>query len=113
MHPIRTHHLVLGTFGPPVFRIPVDLPVADLTSHMHVTGGTNSGKSRMLSHLAISLIERGEAVTLIDPHGDAARLVMAHLIDRGFYAGERAHERLTYLDLPAAARVGRYAPFNI
>jgi DNA helicase HerA-like ATPase len=109
----NSHHLTLGTFGPPFLRIPVGLPVADLTSHVHITGTTNSGKSGLLAHLAVSLIERGEGVTLIDPHGDAARLVLAHLVNRGVYDDARAYERITYLDLPAAARVWRYTPLNI
>ncbi|MDQ2784757.1 MAG: type IV secretion system DNA-binding domain-containing protein [Chloroflexota bacterium] len=103
----------MGTFGPPFLRIPVRLPVVALTNHVHITGATNSGKSRLLAHIALSLIERGEGVTLIDPHGDAARLVMGQLISRGVYDDPRAFERITYLDLPAAARVWRYTPFNI
>ncbi|MGI8475051.1 MAG: helicase HerA domain-containing protein, partial [Thermomicrobiales bacterium] len=108
----RPSSLPLGTFGPRVLRIPVSLAVADLTSHVHITGTTNSGKSRLLAHLAISLIEHGEGVTMLDPHGDAARLVIAHLIAGGIYADPAAFERITYLDLPAAARRGRYTPLN-
>ncbi|MHB8648509.1 MAG: helicase HerA domain-containing protein, partial [Thermomicrobiales bacterium] len=107
------HHITLGSFGPPFIRIPVRLPVADVTNHVHITGTTNSGKSRLLAQIALSLIERGEGVTMLDPHGDAARLVMGHLVARGVYRDERAYERITYLDLPAAARVWRYTPFNI
>lgn len=109
----RAAHIPVGSFGPALLRVPVHLPVADLTSHVHITGTTNSGKSRLLAHLAVSLIARGEGVTLIDPHGDAARLVIAHLIARGVYADSGAYERITYLDLPAAARRGRYTPLNI
>lgn len=111
--PESAHHLPLGSFGPPLFRIPVRLPVAALTNHVHITGATNSGKSRLLASLCVSLIERGEGVTLIDPHGDAARLVMAHLVARGIYSDPHAFDRITYLDLPAAARRGRYTPLNI
>lgn len=107
------NHLILGTFGPRLLRIPVGVPVADLANHLHITGTTNSGKSRLLAHLALSLIERGEGVTLIDPHADTARLVMAHLVGRGVYTDPLAYERITYLDLPGAARVGRYTPLNI
>src|SRR4051812_19040309 len=109
----RAHQIILGTFGPPLCRIPVHLGVADLTSHVHITGATNSGKSRLLAHLALSLISKGEGVTMLDPHGDAARLVMARLIAAGFFADDEAYDRLTYLDLPAASRVGRYSAFNI
>lgn len=109
----KTHQLVLGSFGPPFLRIPVRLNVAELTSHMHITGTTKSGKSRLLAQIALSLIEQGEGVTLLDPHGDAAHLVMGHLVARGVFDDPEAYERITYLDLPAAARVGRYMPFNI
>ncbi len=93
--------------------IPVHLDVADLTNHVTITGATNSGKSRLLAHLALSLIERGEGVTLLDPHGDASRLVHEHLVANGVYDDPGAFERIAYLDLPGASRVGRYAPFNI
>lgn len=109
----RHHHLTVGTFGPPFLRLPVGIPVANLTNHVHVTGTTNSGKSRLLAHLALSLIRRGEGVTFLDPHGDTARLVIGYLVADGFFADPGAYERLTYLDLPAASRVGRYTPFNI
>jgi len=109
----RAAQIPVGSFGPAFFRVPVSLAVADLTSHVHITGTTNSGKSRLLAHLALSLIERGEGVTLLDPHGDAARLVMAHLVAGGIYADPAAFDRITYLDLPAAARRGRYTPLNI
>lgn len=112
-HPSRSHQLPIGTFGPRLLRIPVHLNVADLTNHLHITGATNSGKSRLLAHLALSLIKQGEGVTLLDPHGDAARLVLEHLVADGLYADPGAFERITYLDLPAASRVGRYTPLNI
>ncbi len=106
-------HITLGTFGPRGFRIPVHLRVAELTNHVSITGATNSGKSRLLAHLALALIARGEGVTMLDPHGDAARLVMTQLVARGVYDDSDAYERITYLDLPAASRVWRYMPFNI
>ncbi|MDQ2785508.1 MAG: type IV secretion system DNA-binding domain-containing protein [Chloroflexota bacterium] len=110
---ITPNHLVLGTFGPRFARIPVHLRVAELTNHVAISGATNSGKSRLLAHLALSLIERGEGVTMLDPHGDAARLVLGHLVAGGVYDDPAAYERITYLDLPAASRVWRYTPFNI
>jgi DNA helicase HerA-like ATPase len=112
-HQRHADQLILGTFGPPPLRIPVRIPVAALTNHLHISGATNSGKSRLLAHIALSLIERGEGVTLLDPHGDTVRLVLGHLVARGLYADPATYERISYLDLPAAARVWRYAPLNI
>src|SRR4051812_29179283 len=81
-------------------------------AHMHVLGKTGSGKSYFLAGLFLSMHEAGMPVTLIDPHGDLAELVLTHLVQRGVYAHRAAYERVLYLDLPAAARAGRYLPFN-
>jgi hypothetical protein len=81
-------------------------------AHMHVLGKTGSGKSYFLAGLFLSMYEAGMPVTLIDPHGDLAELVLQHLVQRGEFAHRSAYERLLYLDLPAAARAGRYLPFN-
>ena len=51
-------------------------------------------------------------VTLIDPHGDLAELVLSHLAAAGVFEDPVAYERLVYLDLPAAAAQGRSLPFN-
>src|SRR5687768_14363911 len=81
-------------------------------AHMHVLGKTGSGKSYFLAGLFLSMYEAGMPATLIDPHGDLAELVLTHLVQRGELAHRAAYERLLYLDLPAAARAGRYLPFN-
>lgn len=45
---------------------------ADRRSHLYVIGKTGTGKSTLLETLALQDIERGEGLTLIDPHGDLA-----------------------------------------
>src|SRR5829696_2689951 len=81
-------------------------------AHMHVLGKTGSGKSYFLAGLFLAMYEAGMPATLLDPHGDLAELVLTHLIQRGEFAHRSAYDRLLYLDLPAAARAGRYLPFN-
>src|SRR4051794_4995264 len=81
-------------------------------AHMHVLGKTGSGKSYFLAGLFLAMYQAGMPATLIDPHGDLAELVLTHLIQRGEFAHRAAYDRLVYLDLPAAARVGRFLPFN-
>src|SRR5919107_2592752 len=81
-------------------------------AHMHVLGKTGSGKSYFLAGLFLSMYEARMPATLIDPHGDLAELVLTHLIQRGDFAHRAAYDRLVYLDLPAAARAGRFLPFN-
>src|SRR3954451_606472 len=81
-------------------------------AHMHVLGKTGSGKSYFLAGLFLAMYEAGMPATLIDPHGDLAELVLTHLIQRGEFARRAAYDRLIYLDLPAAARAGRFLPFN-
>src|SRR5687768_17379539 len=81
-------------------------------AHIHVLGKTGSGKSYFLAGLFLAMHEAGMPATLIDPHGDLAELVLTHLIQRGEFAHRSPYERLLYLDLPAAARAGRFLPFN-
>ena len=53
------------------------------------------------------------AVTLVDPHGDLAEKVLAHLVQMGMYRQDRkAFERVMYLDLPTADARDLYLPFN-
>ena len=109
----RSPKISFGTYGPRLFRQPVSLPVNDLGSHLHVIGTTGSGKSRFLASLILNLLEQGQAVTVIDPHGDLVRLVMARLIDGGYFNNADVFESLLYLDLPTAEREGFYLPFNV
>lgn len=79
---------------------------------MHVLGKTGSGKSYFLAGLFLSMFDAHMPATLIDPHGDLAELVLAHLTARGIFANPKAYDQLVYLDLPAAAAAGRFLPFN-
>src|SRR3954449_541708 len=81
-------------------------------AHMHVLGKTGSGKSYFLAGLFLAMYEAGMPATLIDPHGDLAELVLTQLIQQGEFTYRAAYDRLVYLDLPAAARAGRFLPFN-
>src|SRR5687767_14953466 len=109
----RGPSISLGTrrfllFGRRTLRIPAD----QARAHMHVLGKTGSGKSYFLAGLFLSMHEAGMPATLIDPHGDLAELVLSHLVQRGTFTDPAAYDRLLYLDIPAAARAGRYLPFN-
>ncbi len=105
--------LVAGSYGPLLLRRSLRLSVADVRQHAHVIGASGSGKSRFLAGFFLGLLRLGLPATLIDPHGDLARLVLAHLVARGVYTRPEAFERILYLDLPAAERRARFLPFNV
>ena len=86
--------LPVGYYGPSFLKRWVRLPLADLTRHAFVEGVTGVGKSRWLAHLALTLIRRGEGVTVLDPHGDTARLIFASLVAEGFYRDRAAYDRV-------------------
>lgn len=111
--PHRACGLPLGSYGPPFWRRTLRLAEADLAQHGHIIGASGSGKSRFLAHLCLALLRRRQPVTLLDPHGELARLVFAHLVAEGVYDDPAAYERILVLDLPAAERQGRYLPFNV
>jgi hypothetical protein len=48
-------------------------------------------------------------VSVIDPHRDLARDILAYPVESGFFERDDAFERLIYVDFA----VPRYVPFNI
>src|SRR3954453_1828919 len=84
-------------------RRPLRITPQQARAHMHVLAKTGSGKSYFLAGLFLAFHEAGMPVTLIDPHGDLAELVLAHLADSGEFSDPAVYERLVYLDLPQAA----------
>jgi hypothetical protein len=110
---ITEPRLTLGTFGPlPILRLPLSIRLSQVNTHWHIIGTSGSGKSFFLAQLFLSLIKHGLPVTLIDPHGDLAKLVLTHLVGQGRYKDTATYDRILYLDLPAAERQGRFLPFN-
>jgi Helicase HerA, central domain len=110
---ITEPRLTLGTFGPlPILRLPLNIRRSQANTHWHIIGTSGSGKSFFLAHLFLSLLKHGSPVTLIDPHGDLAKLVLTHLVGQGRYKDTATYERILYLDLPAAEQQERYLPFN-
>src|SRR3954447_10009654 len=85
----------------------------DLENHGHVIGKSKSGKSRFLASLYINLIKAGYAVTLIDPAGDLAKLILRTLVAEGYFRQPDAKKKLLYYDVSQAERLGRYMPFNV
>lgn len=62
--------LILGSNLHRGERTEVRLPTVDRLSHMHVVGGTGTGKSTFLMNAALQDIEAGRGVVVLDPHGD-------------------------------------------
>src|SRR5947199_3714989 len=78
------------------FRRTIRVTPQQAQAHMHVLGKTGSGKSYFLAGLFLSFFDAGMPVTLIDPHGDLAELVLSLLIARGVFNDPSAYERLIY-----------------
>jgi hypothetical protein len=105
--------LTLGTFGPlPGLVLPLHIRLSQANTHWHIIGTSGSGKSFFLAQLFLSLLKHGSPVTLIDPHGDLAKLVLTHLVGQGRYKDKATYEKILYLDLPAAEQQERFLPFN-
>jgi energy-coupling factor transporter ATP-binding protein EcfA2 len=52
---------------------------SDRLQHIYVIGKSGTGKSTLLQNMAISDIERGNGICVIDPHGDIAIDVLKHV----------------------------------
>lgn len=51
----------------------------DRLGHIYVIGKTGVGKSTLLENMAISDIERGKGLGIIDPHGDIAKDILQYI----------------------------------
>ena len=51
----------------------------DRLGHIYCIGKTGSGKSTLLLNMAISDIQRGKGIGVIDPHGDLAEELLNHI----------------------------------
>src|SRR5215217_7534977 len=94
-------HISLGSYGP--FNLQTyKLHHKEMREHGHVIGASKSGKSRFLASLYIQLLQAGYSVTLIDPAGDLAKLILATLVSMRYFEQPGALEKITYLDIPCA-----------
>ena len=103
----------LGTYRGTILTRRLALSGSDTQSHIHVIGKSGSGKSRWLAGFCRNLLRAGFSFTLIDPHGDLSRLVLQQLVADGYFDHPGAYDRLTYLDIPGAAKHDRYLRFNV
>lgn len=59
--------------------IPFGIKDEDRLNHIYVIGKTGTGKSTLLLTMAISDIQRGNGICLIDPHGDIAEKILDYV----------------------------------
>jgi hypothetical protein len=62
--------VILGTNTARGQTVPVHLPPDLRSRHLHILGGSGTGKSTLLLNLVLQDIEAGTGVGVIDPHGD-------------------------------------------
>lgn len=78
---------------------------ADRLFHTYALGKTGTGKTTLLETLALQDMMRGRGVTVIDPHGDLAERLVAHV--------PRWRERdLVYLNAPDLSQPYGYNPLR-
>jgi hypothetical protein len=92
------------------FPFPFSLSGKSLAEHKHVMGKTRSGKSKLLAHMAASMIQQGMGVTVIDPASDLGTDILGLLYCRGYFTGPDAMKKLLYIDFADPAR---FLPFNV
>ncbi len=60
-------------------KTPFGIKNIDRLNHIYVIGKTGTGKSTLLLNMAISDIQRGNGICLIDPHGDIAEKILEYV----------------------------------
>ena len=77
--------------------------------HSHLIGRPGSGKSRLLLYMCLDAIRKGHGVALLDPHGEAAQLLLGHMkkewLDRVVYFNPGDPNHVPLLN-PLAPRTG-------
>src|SRR2546423_6217968 len=109
----QINKIAIGTYGPKLLPRTYKLHRSELENHGHVIGQSKSGKSRFLATLYIQLLQAGYSVTLIDPAGDLAKLILSALLAMGYFEQPGALNKLLYLDFPCAERLDLFLPFNV
>lgn len=61
---------------------PFGIKDADRLGHLYCIGKTGTGKSTLLLNMAISDVERGKGLCVIDPHGDLAETILHYVPER-------------------------------
>ncbi len=79
--PINTHKsgLLIGNNVYRGMETPIYMGRDDRRRHTYVLGRTGSGKSVLLSNMAIQDIKNGEGLCVIDPHGDLIQDILANV----------------------------------
>jgi hypothetical protein len=60
-------------------QVPFGLSAADRRQHLYVVGKSGTGKTTLLRNLILQDIAAGRGVGVLDPHGDLAEDLLAHL----------------------------------
>jgi hypothetical protein len=60
-------------------RTEVHMKEADRRRHLYIIGKSGSGKSVLISNLAIQDIRNGHGVGIVDPHGDLIETILEHI----------------------------------
>ena len=70
-------------------RIPFGISPSDLRQHLYLVGKSGTGKTTLLRNLILQVVEQGDGVGVIDPHGDLAEelldLIPRHRIEDTVY----------------------------
>src|SRR3954465_13800869 len=113
LHPKPTSSVPRVTLGRTTHRFlprSVFLTPAEIARHKHIIGISGSGKSTFLAAYVVQLITQGIGVSLIDPQGDLAVLVMRILAEQGYFERPDAFEKMRYIDFSDESRV---PPMNV
>lgn len=95
---------------------PIGLTADERARHVYIVGGTGTGKTTMIEHMAIQDMAAGRGLAVIDPHGDLAKSLLNHVPQNRindviyFNPEDLLHPvGLNLLEIPAAAALSEEA----
>jgi hypothetical protein len=104
---------ILGKYGGRYSEDLVAIADADRMRSVYVLGRTGSGKSTLLLNMAISDIQRGHGVCVIDPHSDLATLLISYIPssrikDVVYFNAADTNYPIAYNPLHTESKAGKY-----
>lgn len=86
------------------------LPNYTRNTHVYIIGASGTGKSKLLEAMFVADVKSDRGCGLVDPHGDLARDVMAHLLSEGHFVSPDHAKQVIYFD---PTRTDATIPFNV
>ncbi len=84
-----------------------------LRGHALFSGQTQKGKSRQGDALLLQLLDKGQQIILLDPHGTMFNFIRSYMVATGAFSDPAMFDKVLFVDLPEWTKQGFYPSFDV